>query len=452
MTAHVPEPLHLHVRTVAQLLSLQLDIPVYQRPYKWTEKHLGQLFHDLATFAGEHPYRLGTVVFHRNDGELNIVDGQQRTLTLMLIVRALVAHRLDELESRDLREQLVQLKDGLSNPEFTSQTSIRNLQRNYQAICRLVQSGDFSEAHIDFLLNRCEVVCFSLGDISEAFQFFDSQNARGRDLEPHDLLKAYHLREFDQADDAFKASVVAGWEANDSDQLARLFENYLYRIRRWAKGESARYFGKEDVGLFKGVNLADPAQYPYAAQLRMTHQWVDQQNRALPAGSDDALAFPFHLDQTIINGRRFFEMAVHYQGQVGALRQLKALQTTAELALQARAILATLATYKGRSRTGDRYVRGLFDCLLVYYIDTFGLEDISRAIEKAFVWAYRLRLERHAVHLATVDNHALANNLFRMIQNLSRPRDFLAHPLPMVVSTRKEPELLQLFKDMNFHE
>ena len=32
-----------------------------------------------------------------------------------------------------------------------------------------------------------------LQDISEAFQFFDSQNARGKDLEPHDLLKAYHL-------------------------------------------------------------------------------------------------------------------------------------------------------------------------------------------------------------------------------------------------------------------
>jgi hypothetical protein len=30
---------------------------------------------------------------------------------------------------------------------------------------------------------------FALTDVSEAFQFFDSQNARGRDLESHDLLK-----------------------------------------------------------------------------------------------------------------------------------------------------------------------------------------------------------------------------------------------------------------------
>jgi hypothetical protein len=29
----------------------------------------------------------------------------------------------------------------------------------------------------------------------EAFQFFDSQNTRGKSLEPHDLLKSYHLRE-----------------------------------------------------------------------------------------------------------------------------------------------------------------------------------------------------------------------------------------------------------------
>lgn len=37
--------------------------------------------------------------------------------------------------------------------------------------------------------------CCNYKDISEAFQFFDSQNARGKALYPHDLLKAYHLRE-----------------------------------------------------------------------------------------------------------------------------------------------------------------------------------------------------------------------------------------------------------------
>lgn len=441
----------LNVYSVEQLLSLKLTIPPYQRPYKWTEQHLGQLFEDLASFEDAEAYRLGTVVFHRNDGRLDIVDGQQRTLTLLLIVRALVAERLETLKSDQLRARLVELAAQLIDPVFTSHVSLGNLQRNYQTIRRLVGAEEFSEARIEFLLERCQVVCFALDDISEAFQFFDSQNARGRDLEPHDLLKAYHLREFDPAQAMHKAAVVAGWEGYESEQLAELFERYLYRIRRWADGASARYFGKDDVGLFKGVNLSSGTQYPAVAQLRMTHDWVDLQNRMLEQAGAQAVGFPFHLDQTIINGRRFFEMAVHYQRQLNALRQLKNLQSSTTLEPRAHTIMQTLGSYKGRGRTGDRYVRGLFDCLLMYYIDTFGQEDLSRAIEKAFVWAYRLRLERHAVHLATVDNHARESNLFRVIQRASRPRDFLAHPLPTVTSVRNEPALLALFKEMQFH-
>ncbi|WP_426124362.1 M48 family metallopeptidase [Pseudomonas sp. PSPC2-3] len=35
---------------------------------------------------------------------------------------------------------------------------------------------------IDFFLKKYQVVVVALNDVSEAFQFFDSQNARGRDL------------------------------------------------------------------------------------------------------------------------------------------------------------------------------------------------------------------------------------------------------------------------------
>ncbi|WLI05869.1 DUF1524 domain-containing protein [Pseudomonas sp. FP597] len=69
----------------------------------------------------------------------------------------------------------------------------------------------------------------ALNDISEAFQFFESQKARGRDLEPHDLLKAYHIREFSQRDEQLKAATVARWESSDTNVLVALFSQYLYR-------------------------------------------------------------------------------------------------------------------------------------------------------------------------------------------------------------------------------
>lgn len=83
-----------------------------------------------------------------------------------------------------------------------------------------------------------------LQDISEAFQFFDSQKCPGRDLAPHDLLKAFHLREFAGHEANLKAEAVAHWERLPSDELANLFALYLYRVRQWAEGKSARYFGK----------------------------------------------------------------------------------------------------------------------------------------------------------------------------------------------------------------
>jgi hypothetical protein len=35
-------------------------------------------------------------------------------------------------------------------------------------------------------------------------------------------------------------------------------------------------------------------------------------------------------------------------------------------------VLSTLGSYERRHRTGDRYVRAMFDCALIFYIDKFG--------------------------------------------------------------------------------
>ncbi|WP_350636732.1 DUF262 domain-containing protein, partial [Pseudoalteromonas sp. GW168-MNA-CIBAN-0100] len=80
---------------------------------------------------------------------------------------------------------------------FESSVSIKNLKHNAQIISERVTSLNTTEKQnlLNFVLNKCELIQVTLDDLSEAFQFFDSQNARGKALAPHDLLKAYHLRE-----------------------------------------------------------------------------------------------------------------------------------------------------------------------------------------------------------------------------------------------------------------
>lgn len=453
---HLPKKI-ISVREL--LADTSLTIPQYQRPYKWTGKNVNQLFSDLATHKDKSSYRLGTIVFHQEGDRKNIVDGQQRTITLLLAVRALIRLRRDRLDRKDLKEQLTALENAMVNPRFTSVISKANIHNNYLEISRIVDRADFTEAHIDFLLNKCALVTFALKDISEAFQFFDSQNARGRDLEPHDLLKAFHLREFSVADEPLKACTVARWEESETEELAALFAQYLYRIRNWSKGASARYFGKEDTPLFKGVNLETVARYPYVEQLRITHHFVDHYNSQYERRIDNQpLGFPFHLDQIIINGRRFFEMTAHYQATVEQFRE----RSTSSARLIAHEkldgfagrIMSTLNTYEGRNRTGDRYVRTIFDCLLIYYIDKFGQVEISRAIEKIFVWAYSLRLKMQVVQLASMDNHVLDNNLFRLIKDATRPSDFINCSLPVLVknNSTKTVDIETLFWDMKYYE
>lgn len=461
---------------VSELLQLRgLTIPAYQRPYKWTGRNINQLLQDIQVHNKQSAYRLGTLVFHRDKDDkncLNIVDGQQRTLTLVLVVHAIIQERGEGLERQDLANQLKALKkfldDFMKSQQFDSKISQRNLHQNYLEIKRQVCRSEFTEDSIDFLLNHCEVVTFTLNDISEAFQLFDSQNARGRDLEPHDLLKAYHLREFSEHEQSLKASSVAAWEALESDKLAALFAEYLYRIRRWALGHSARYFGKNQVGLFKGVNIDNVAHFPYVESLRISHHYVDDYNRQYHREVDGQnRSFPFHLDQMIINGRRFFEMAAHYQNQVEVIVSAEHGDhpvhfSGATLTTQAQKILQLLNSYSTRHRTGDKYVRAIFDCALIFYIDKFDTAELSSAIEKIFIWAYRLRIKQQAVQLATMDNHVLAHNLFRLIKDATLPSDVLTIPLGTLTdadnknNNRKgnaaEDSLVKLFKEMNYYE
>lgn len=68
-------------------------IPMYQRPYAWGEDECGQLWEDIISFYDENnegdEYFLGTSVLFKEDRKQNLIDGQQRTTTLILLIRAL---------------------------------------------------------------------------------------------------------------------------------------------------------------------------------------------------------------------------------------------------------------------------------------------------------------------------------------------------------------------------
>lgn len=391
-----------------------LNIPVYQRPYKWTLKNVNQLIDDILYFKDKNSYRLGTIVLHQEEKDLkfilNIVDGQQRTTTIFLIFLAIINTKFNS-DIEKLKSEKIKINSQL---HYNSSISHYNIQQNYQEILRRVKS-DFDIHIIAFLLEKCEVVIVQLDEISEAFQFFDSQNARGKDLAPHDLLKAYHLREMIDSSEEEKTKIVETWENIDQSDLAKLFSDKLFRIRNWSKGNSAKYFTKNDVDLFKGISINSKTKSlePHAKLYQMANVFVDNYNESSNRLVDFIyMSYPFQLDLPILNGKRFFEMVSYYANKYN------------KDFLEKNQIIELINTYAQRNRTGDKYIRMLFDCALIFYIDKFGQQDIDKIIEKLFVWAYSKRLTMYAVYLETIDNYAIKDTqVFKIIRDANTSKD-----------------------------
>ncbi len=402
----------------------QVEIPRYQRPYKWTEKNVHQLIDDVQANLDKSAYRLGTIVFYRKDNQspYQIVDGQQRAVTITLLALAINSEQMESVWQNRPSSFC------LSGQTFSQTLSRENICANYHVIKERISEFDLKT--IEFLLNKCEFVKVVLSDISEAFQFFDSQNARGKDLEPHDLLKAFHLREMHADAQDVITKVVSDWERISTEDLSELFEDWLFHVRNWSQLCSARWFTKEDVAVFKGVNLEDGKTYPYERLFRTVHYFVDC-IEGLRLENGDVMDFPFQLDQTVINGRRFFEMVAYYRHRRKELGEL--------LSKESHDIWEIVESYEGRGRDGDRYVRNMFDCACLYYWDKFGkTREFAIVIKQIFLWAYAIRQMKGRVSRATVDNYAThADGMFQRIRQALRPLD-LAQCLVSPFSCEKE--------------
>ena len=421
-----------------------LKIPDYQRPYKWKAKNVNQLIDDILFHKNKQGYRLGTLVLHNDKENLNIVDGQQRVITIFLLAHGLNSHKLND--SNKINFSNLCLPNNI--------ISQNNIKSNYGMIERLIE--EFDNTNIEFFLNKCQLVKVVIDDVQEAFQFFDSQNARGKELEPHDLLKAFHLRDMNNySTEMERIKVVKEWESLGSKELRDLFGKYLFKIRNWSKGNLAYYFTKNDIDIFKGVNL-EIQNYPFIKQLQINNYYVDKQNEAQRVNNYH-FDYPFQIDQVIINGKRFFEMIIHYNNLKKYVENSENKGIKKDIECN---ILDTLDKYEGHNRIGDKYVLDLFNCALIYYIDKFGKIDLDKAVKKLFIWAYTLRLRQYSVKLASVDNYAIGKHeyakesLFQKLYYAINHNEILNLNLESIkeINATRVDKLLDLFKELKYYE
>ena len=372
---------------INKLLEMDLEIPNYQRPYKWTRKNVADLLDDIDTAISEYNihgkeyrYRIGTVIlFQNHKGKWEIVDGQQRLVTLSLIQYAmgedsctlLTQHFGDTISQNNIKENYALINERLSMSRTQSE------KETFQA--------KLKEAFTTVL----EAVVLKVNRIEEAFQLFDSQNTRGRELDPHDLLKAYHLREMNGARFE-KLRTIEQWENIPPADIRELFSLYLYPILNWSRGEKSTAFTASEIDNYKGVGQ------------NCTYTYAQRVCKAMPY---------FQLNQPFVAGGDFFRMVTHY---IYLLNDIKQEIAHAKDFEQIQAIICdnTVRTRNNEERytsTGFRYAMNLFYCAVLFYYDRFHSLD-AVAIKKLFLWAMMLRVDMQNLGLESVNNYAIGDN------------------------------------------
>ena len=372
-----------HIWSVDKLLKANLIIPSYQRPYKWSSKNITDLILDTQNSIEEsrkYPnfkYRIGTVILYKNDnGEYEVVDGQQRILSLLLLKLYFTPDFTCSI---------------LKNTKFSNKITQNNLHNNFTTIKEWFSSveDDDKKLFVNALKNILEVVVIIVEKLKEAFQLFDSQNTRGRALYPHDLLKAYHLREIH--DKYEMQNAVVKWESKNPEDIKELFDLYLYPIWNWAKCRKCGNFTSADVDIYKGIE--EKYGYTYARRA----------NKAMPY---------FLLTEPFISGSDFFDMVDHYMQMLHNIKE--ELVTNPELhdiliiftnGINVKTIEELDKVCKFSS-TGLNHARNLFLCALLCYYDRFHNFDVM-AVKKLFTWSMMTRVDMLHLGFDTINRYAI---------------------------------------------
>jgi len=234
-------------------------IPIYQRPYAWTDVQIRKFMGDLFTaFRGldgqsdEEPMFIGTMQLSFPDkrNEQEVIDGQQRLTTLLLLLvllrkrfpecRELAALPFDWLTTRvNSGEQQRCLDDFLKEKDTSGADPLNVYTRNSVLLAELLDeqlatgeeesSGFTIDRFVSFLLNQVYfVVIETRAVLSKTLRIFNAINATGLDLNGSDVFKIRmyeYLRDLRGRDEsAFDdiSNLYALLDTNNAAQGARV--------------------------------------------------------------------------------------------------------------------------------------------------------------------------------------------------------------------------------------
>lgn len=262
-------------------------IPEYQRPYAWTDEQVETLFEDLWEFTvsnggteREGSYFLGSIVSYENDnGEQEIIDGQQRITSLFLLLRAIytklfnsplsertpeannfigkiepsiwrtnkltgtVDYKTTLLTSRVVNNEGNEILRKILETGRANKDSKDNYSRNYIHFQELLDKHSSENPLMIYqfiysLLNQAILLPITADTQDTALTIFSTLNDRGLPLSDADIFKAKIYNHLEGKD---KEIFIERWKELDeqataaNESIQQLFYYYMFYLRALEK-------------------------------------------------------------------------------------------------------------------------------------------------------------------------------------------------------------------------
>lgn len=262
-------------------------IPDYQRPYAWEEGQCQTLWDDIFSFAfpdnnyenfnKDEEYFLGSIVtFENENNKKEVIDGQQRLTTLMLLLRAFYSKfgNMQDNNSKNTRERIAQClwktdefgEADLNKLKIDSEVATDNDKDEFLEILRtgLVkkdQKSNYAKNYIFFqqkideflsefpsyfaylparILQNCILLPIEAESQDTALRIFSTLNDRGLPLSDADIFKAQFYKHYSAKNQ--KDKFIEQWKELEEitgkifkpingTPMDELFTRYMYFVR-----------------------------------------------------------------------------------------------------------------------------------------------------------------------------------------------------------------------------
>lgn len=217
-------------KNISEIWNDDYIVPLYQRNFAWMEEQIKQLLQDIYDHhkkdvgnkdAGNKDvgnYYLGSlVVLQRNDGKFEVIDGQQRLTALQIICKDLnittrpclhydsrpeVEDFFKELYKSDSCKECLKLYKSKPDPKIkrlvdalsiVSETKIRTFEGKEVSFGEL--PTEVRKGISDYLKKQVILIRVPLPPDTDVAAYFEIMNNRGRQLQPHEVIKALIMRD-----------------------------------------------------------------------------------------------------------------------------------------------------------------------------------------------------------------------------------------------------------------